>query len=318
MISVFFSYSHEDEQLRNQLEQQLAILKRQNVIATWHDRRITAGEEIDHAISSNLEMANIILLLVSPAFLASDYCYDREMQRAMDRHEAGEAVAIPVILRPCDWHGTPFGKLLATPTDGKPVTQWADRDQAFLEVTKAIQAAAAKLGPRQRELPAHTFSPMQSLSQPLAAPASRSSNLRLAQTFTERDKDHFKVETFEFIARYFEGSLEELQVRNPGIEGTFRRVDANRFNAVIYRGGKALTRCTVFMGGGFMNGIAYTANETSESNSFNENLSVEADAQMLYLKSMGMSFRGGAGEKLSQEGAAELYWGMLIQPLQSR
>jgi hypothetical protein len=296
MISVFFSYSHEDEQLRNQLEQQLAILKRQNVIATWHDRRITAGEVIDHAISSNLEMANIILLLVSPAFLASDYCYDREMQRAMERHEAGEAVAIPVILRPCDWHGTPFGKLLATPTDGKPVTQWADRDQAFLEVTKAIQ----------------------SLSQPLAAPASRSSNLRLAQTFTERDKDHFKVETFEFIARYFEGSLEELQVRNPGIEGTFRRVDANRFNAVIYRGGKALTRCTVFMGGGFMNGIAYTANETSESNSFNENLSVEADDQMLYLKSMGMSFRGGAGEKLSQEGAAELYWGMLIQPLQSR
>lgn len=137
MISVFFSYSHEDEQLRNQLEQQLAILKRQNVIATWHDRRITAGEVIDHAISSNLEMANIILLLVSPAFLASDYCYDHEMQRAMERHGAGEAVAIPVILRPCDWHGTPFGKLLATPTDGKPVTQWADRDQAFLEVTKA-------------------------------------------------------------------------------------------------------------------------------------------------------------------------------------
>lgn len=318
MISVFFSYSHEDEQLRNQLEQQLAILKRQNVIATWHDRRITAGEVVDHAISSNLEMANIILLLVSPAFLASDYCYDHEMQRAMERHGAGEAVAIPVILRPCDWHGTPFGKLLATPTDGKPVTQWADRDQAFLEVTKAIRAAAANLGPQQRELPAHTFSPMQSRSQSLAAPASRSSNLRLAQTFTERDKDHFKVESFEFIARYFEGSLEELQARNPGIEGTFRRVDANRFNAVIYRGGKALTRCTVFMGGGFMNGIAYTANETSESNSFNEDLSVEADDQMLYLKSMGMSFRGGASEKLSQEGAAELYWGMLIQPLQSR
>ncbi len=318
MISVFFSYSHEDEQLRNQLEQQLAILKRQNVIATWHDRRITAGEVIDHAISSNLEMANIILLLVSPAFLASDYCYDREMQRAMERHEAGEAVAIPVILRPCDWQGTPFGKLLATPTDGKPVTQWADRDLAFLEVTKAIRAAAAKLGPQQRELPAHTFLPTQSRSQSLAAPASRSSNLRLAQTFTERDKDHFKVETFEFIARYFEGSLEELQARNPGIEGTFRRVDANRFYAMIYRGGKALTRCTVFIGGGFMNGIAYTANETSESNSFNENLSVEADDQMLYLKSMGMSFRGGAGEKLSQEGAAELYWGMLIQPLQSR
>jgi len=322
MLSVFFSYSHEDEQLRNQLEQQLAILKRQQVIATWYDRRITAGEEIDPAISQNLETANIILLLVSPPFLASDYCYDREMLRAMERHERKEAVVIPVILRPCEWHQAPFGKLLATPTDGKPVTQWADRDQAFLEVTKAIRAAAEKLQPRSHATAAPTpSSPPPLPAQPATSnPIIRSSNLRIAQQFSERDKDAFKLETFDYIARFFEGSLEELGARNSGIEGTFRRIDANRFSAVIYREGKAIARCTIFVGGGhFANGIAYSATETSDSNSFNENLTVQADDQMLYLKSMGMShYRGSQNEKLSQEGAAELYWGMLIEPLQRR
>ena len=320
MLSVFLSYSHEDEQLRNQLEQQLTILKRQKIIDIWHDRRITAGSIIDHTISENLEAANIILLLVSPAFLASNYCYDREMQRAMQRHEAHEAFVIPVILRPCEWQETEFGKLLATPKDGKPVTQWTDRDEAFLDVAKAIRAAASKLKPVTKSASQANVVPSAAKVMPHpTACAPRSSNLRLAQTFTERDRDQFRVETFEFMARFFEGSLHELEARNPGIEGTFRRVDGNRFTAVIYRSGKAAARCTVFMGGGhFTSGIAYSGNETTDSNSFNENLNVEADDQMLYLKPLGMSFRRSADEKLSQEGAAELYWAMLIEPLQNR
>ncbi len=104
--------------MRDQLEVQLSMLKRQGAIETWHDRRIGAGQEIDGAISGNLEEADIILLLVSPDFLASDYCYDREMIRAMERHHAGDAIVIPVILRACDWHPAPFGKLNATPPDG--------------------------------------------------------------------------------------------------------------------------------------------------------------------------------------------------------
>lgn len=321
MLSVFFSYSHEDETLRNQLEQQLAILRRQQVIATWHDRRVAAGEVIDHAISGKLEAADIILLLVSPAFLASDYCYDREMLRAMERHEAGRAVVIPVILRPCEWHRTPFGKLLATPTDGKPVTQWPDRDTAFLEVARSIRAAAEKLQRAVQPLSPSAPTPleMKSLPERAANPTPLSSNLRIAKAFTERDRDAFKHETFDYIARFFEASLGELQARNQGIEGAFRRIDANRFSSAIYRDGRAIARCTVFMGGGhFTSGIAYSANETNDSNSFNENLSVQADEQMLYLKAMGMTFRRSTDEKLSQEGAAELYWSMLIEPLQRR
>lgn len=121
MVEVFFSYSHKDEDLRNELEIHLAVLKRQGVISTWHDRRITAGDEFADKISCHLESADIILLLVSPYFIASDYCYEVEMKRALERHDAGEARVIPVILHPCYWHGAPFGRLLAVPSDGKPV-----------------------------------------------------------------------------------------------------------------------------------------------------------------------------------------------------
>ncbi len=139
MITLFFSYSHRDETLRDELEIQLAALKRQGVIETWHDRRIGAGKEFAGAISDSLERADIILLLVSPYFISSDYCYDVEMKRAMERHGAGEARVIPVILHPCDWHATPFGKLLAVPRDGKPVSMYANQHEAFLEVARAVR-----------------------------------------------------------------------------------------------------------------------------------------------------------------------------------
>ena len=118
MIELFFSYSHKDEVVRDELETHLVMLKRQGVIQTWHDRRIVAGDEFDGQISENLESAGIILLLVSPYFLASNYCYDVEMTRAMERHEAGEARVIPVIVDPCEWHPTPFGNYLPCPKTG--------------------------------------------------------------------------------------------------------------------------------------------------------------------------------------------------------
>ena len=120
MATLFFSYSHVDENLRDQMEIHLSGLRRQGLIESWHDRRITAGEEFGPAIDAHIDTDDVILLLVSPDFIASDYCYQREMKRAIERHQRGEARVIPVILRPCDWHDLPFGKLLATPKDGTP------------------------------------------------------------------------------------------------------------------------------------------------------------------------------------------------------
>ena len=144
-IAVFFSYAHEDERLRDQLEKHLSILKRQGVISGWHDRSIGAGREWAGEISEHLESAQVILLLVSSSFLASDYCHDVEMKRALERHEKGVARVIPVILRPVDWHGASFGKLQALPKDGKAVTSWRSRDEAFKNVAEGIGIAVGEI-----------------------------------------------------------------------------------------------------------------------------------------------------------------------------
>ena len=147
MIDLFFSYSHKDEKLRDELEVHLSGLKRQGIISTWHDRRIAAGDEFDKEISEYLENADIILLLVSPYFINSDYCFDIEMKRSMEKHDHGKASVIPVILHPCDWHDMPFGRLLACPKDGKPISKFPNIHGAFLDVTKAIKNKAARVPP---------------------------------------------------------------------------------------------------------------------------------------------------------------------------
>jgi internalin A len=140
--SVFFSYSHKDEGLRDELETHLKLLQRQSVVSTWHDRKILPSTEWDREIDGHLESANIILLLVSADFVASNYCWEKEVKRAMERHAKGEAIVIPIILRMCDWERAPFGKLQGLPTNVKPVTNWEDRDAAWTDVVKGIRKVA--------------------------------------------------------------------------------------------------------------------------------------------------------------------------------
>jgi len=147
--SLFFSYSHKDEELRDELETHLKLLQRQRIIATWHDRKILAGSEWDHEIDGALNRADIILLLVSADFIASDYCWDKEISRAMERHDSKEALVVPVLLRSCDWKGAPFGKVQGLPTDMKAVTAWSDRDAAWTNVATGIRRFAESLPPRK-------------------------------------------------------------------------------------------------------------------------------------------------------------------------
>ncbi len=322
MAKLFFSYSHKDEALRDELQTHLEMLKRSGAIETWHDRMIPAGDELDIAIDQKMEEADVILLLVSSDFLASKYCFDVEVKRAMERHEAGTARVIPVILRPCDWKHAPFHNLLAAPKDGREITMWPNRDQAFLDVVTQIRSALAVVPPKPTPPEQYQgfHDPSVIFSQVFGQ---RSSNLRLKKTFTDADKDRFMDDAFDYMAKFFEGSLDELQKRNQGIEGRFKRIDAQCFTAVIYQNGDSVARCAIRHGGStaFKSGIAYSHDDRGSgigSNSFNEMLSLEVGEQALSLKSMGVSsYMGGLErESLSFEGASELYWTKLIEPLQ--
>jgi TIR domain len=154
-MKIFYSYAHEDEHLRKKLETHLGLLQQQGLITAWHDRRISAGKEWMNEISSHLDTAQIILLLISSSFLASKYCYGSEMMQALERHNAGVARVIPIILRPVDWRDAPFSKLQALPTDGKPVTGrgWHNRDEAFADVAQGIRKVVEELRTQRSDIP---------------------------------------------------------------------------------------------------------------------------------------------------------------------
>ncbi|WP_447603046.1 toll/interleukin-1 receptor domain-containing protein [Nitrospira sp. Nam80] len=308
MVDVFFSYSHEDEAYRNKLEKHLSTLKRQGLIATWHDRRIVAGQTFDDEIDERLEKARIILLLVSSDFLASDYCSEREMSRALERHHKNEARVIPVIVHPCDWKNSQLGKLRATPRDGKPVSKYAHQDDAYMEIVDDLRSAIDNMDKCHE--PVSIGQHPQSVS-PGVKPFHRSSNLRIKRMFTDRDKDLFLSETFEYVSNYFEGSLNELKARNPEIETSFKR-EGSRFKATVYRHGVKQSFCRIWLSdrNSFGQGIAYSSDESGTS--CNEMLSIENDGYTMTLEPSMRSHR----HEMSPEGGAEHLWSMFIERLQ--
>jgi hypothetical protein len=338
MAKLFFSYCHADEALRDRLETHLALMKNQGLIEPWHDRAITAGSDVDAAIDVNLERADVILLLVSADFNASRYCFSIEMKRALERHAEGTARVIPVILEPCDWHTAPFGKLLAVPKDGKAVTTWANQAEAWTDVTRQIRKAVDEMartastapsanGPGSETSgnigqgsPASSAAPASAVGIAHAKEARpRSSNLRLKKEFTDFDRDKFLHDTFSYVAKFFDASLEELASRNPGIQVRFQPIDAQRFSAVVYREGKTVAECSIRLGGlgGSSPSISFSYQANAPTGSSNEILTVESDAQSMFFKPMGMQFhRGGKDAQLSEQGTSEYFWEMFIGRLQ--
>jgi hypothetical protein len=146
-LLLFYSYAHKDEKMRQKLEEHLKLLEREGVIDGWRDRDITAGADFNDEIDENLRKAKIILLLISAAFINSDYCYSIEMKFALQQHKDKKSTVIPIILRDCDWKTAQFAKLQALPTDGVPVAgrKWKNQDEAFSNIAKGIRSTAQKI-----------------------------------------------------------------------------------------------------------------------------------------------------------------------------
>jgi len=144
-FAVFISYAHKDRKLRDELAVHLSNLRNQHVISDWYDGDLIPGTEWEQDILEHLRTARIILLLISAHFMASSFCRDIEMQEAIARHQARQARAIPILLRPTDWQDAPFAKLQVLPSHAKPVSQWRRHDDAFADVIKGIRRAIEDL-----------------------------------------------------------------------------------------------------------------------------------------------------------------------------
>ena len=138
---LFYSYSHKDEELRKKFEAHMSSLKRTGYIQDWHDRKILPGQSWEEVITNKIEESDIIVFLVSSDFLSSDYCYNKEVLRAIERHNRKECIVVPVIIRECDWEGTPFESIQGLPTDMRPVVSrhWHNIDEAYANVARGLK-----------------------------------------------------------------------------------------------------------------------------------------------------------------------------------
>lgn len=321
MSKIFMSYSHKDESLRDELETHLSLLKHQGLISTWHDRKILAGDEFGSEIDENLEDSEIILLLVSPYFLASDYCYDIEMKRALERHHYGEARVIPIILEHCDWHSAPFGKLTALPKDGRPVTDYPNQHKAFTEIARGIRKAIEETqGKKSKSEPDKSKVKPQETASTKRKDPQRSSNLRVKKRFTDKEKDDFLKESFEYIYKFFKNSLEELKERNSFVDYSLDKLNPQAFTVKLYSEESLVSQCKIWHGSDFTSSesIKYS-NSISSTNSFNGMFTINDDGyRQFFIPSgiMNIYTSQSIDRNLSAKGVAELLWDKLIEPLQ--
>jgi hypothetical protein len=180
-VEVFCCYAREDLSLLLALKNHLKPLEQEGLITLWDDININPGMEWEKEIYHHLNMAQIILLLLSSDFMNSDYCDSDTMQQAMKRYERGEALIIPIILRAVFWQQASFGKLKVLPENAMPVTSWPDRDEAFYAVTKGIREAVEKYVAKEtssRSTSPTTAIPHQSTATPASPPILKRLNHR--------------------------------------------------------------------------------------------------------------------------------------------
>ena len=146
-VTLFISYAHEDQEYLAMLIKQLSDLKRIGIIQSWHDRMINAGDRWQDEIDQALEEARVIVFLISPDFIASEYINGVEVKRAKERHAQGLARIIPVIVKDVFWEKNPLSIFQALPADGQSIAGASNKDRAFVEVVSGIYKAVESLMP---------------------------------------------------------------------------------------------------------------------------------------------------------------------------
>jgi len=200
MIKAFISYSHKDEHYLERLKVHLAQMRREGLINEWKDMEIHTGKDLDMVISNVLHESDLFLALVSPDYLASNYCYDKEFETAQKMQEEDRLIIVPIIVEPCDWHKTPFSKLKAVPKDGKAISEWTNPNNAFLNVIDELRHLISITG-SINTLPNKL---LQNSSEKIVR------NYKVKKYFSEVDIYNFKEDSYKEIKDYFHSSIAEL------------------------------------------------------------------------------------------------------------
>jgi hypothetical protein len=309
-MKAFISYSHRDEALLQRLHAHLAMLRREGGISEWYDREIKAGGAIDREISTQLDGCQLFLALVSPDFLNSGYCYDKEMMRAVERHEAGELTIVPIVLEPCDWQASPLKQFKAVPKDGKPISEWTNQNTAFLDVVTELRRLVTS-NPAEGKRPA---------TVPPENPGQRKqAKYRLKRSFDQIDRSDFRKAAYRTIREYFERNVAEINSVD-GIRARNEDIGPLAFTCIVLnrlmrREGQAaftIRAASTRSGYGALGDLYYSFQEHAPENTANGGFNVESDEYELFLKRTNFDSQE-RDRRWSPDEAAHRLWEELLE-----
>lgn len=309
-MKIFFSYSHQDESALAGLRKHLAVLERELQLEFWWDQQMLAGSEIDPTISEKLESSHLILLLISPDFLASDYCTSREMKRALERHECNDARVVPIILEPCDWRYTSLGKLKALPKDGVAISNWENENDAFNDVVQELRRilTSGDVCSESCENSTEIAEDERLKEPPLKM------DYRVKREFDDFDVSSFRDRAFGIIRDHFEQSVADI-VKLATVNARFVVRSSTCFVCTVIN--MALTHgtahITVHSGNEnrALGDIYYSFNENASTSTANGGYLIQSDDYKLFLKPwMDMQNRD---KKLTPETVGDELWTKFVE-----
>lgn len=306
----FISYAHADEKALDRLHKHLAMLRRDGTLEAWTDHAILAGGKFNQEIIASLNSSNLFIALISPDYIASQYCYDKEFLHALKLVDEGKMRIVPVILEPCDWLSTPFKDFMALPKDGQAISGWTNQNNAYLDVVTRLR---------------------QLLSSPLMAEGSAATRVagttpsarrpRVKQDFDTIQRSEFADAAFSTIRDYFRASCAELSAVDDSLRAKFEEMSPTAFTcSVVNRGkrsgGEAHITVKNSKGRRSFGDITYV-NERyhTDNNTSNGGINVDADDYTMFLRMDAFAFAYGGNRetKLTPERAAEQLWNNFVK-----
>lgn len=308
-LRAFISYSHADEKALERLHKHLAVLRRDGDLSAWYDHEISPGADIDSTITEELNQADLFLALVSPDYLASRYCYEKEFQYAQRLSASGKLRIVPVITEPCDWLATPLSAGMALPKDGKPISEWTNANNAYLDVVNGIRRLVNEIN-HFASLPP----PEIAFSTENSERANR--RFRVKKDFDTIQKAEFADETFDTLQLYFRSASAELDQASDDLRTKFEVMSPTAFTcSIVNRASQRHREAHITVrnnkGRHSSGNITYVYERHADNNMSNGSIRVEADEYNMYLVTDNFY---GAREpsKLAPKQASEWLWNQYV------